>query len=198
MEDIKDSLSNLLTVFFTSTELRNVLSDSINLFRDLFADSAELVAQAAISTTRASKQAAQKARPSEDERHKGTNGIDKLLKMDSSDAKNLRKKVARGIEDVKDDAERSLMIKTRKVRTFLLSSLSVDLASFVADDTILLPFRFLSISIYCYQLREYVDEELPSDAKDALIERFKAVRFSSHFRLSPTLRSSPFRLRLGD
>lgn len=118
LTEAKDSLQQLLTLLLTSDELRSLLTDSVNLFRDLFADSAELVARAAITTTRASKKAAQKARPSEQDRKDGKTGLEGISRVDPKDVK---KKVSRGFEDVTDDAVKALKQKRRQVSFTLLS-----------------------------------------------------------------------------
>jgi len=68
-----DSIRTLGQLFISSPEFRKIISDSTFLVRDLFADAAERVANAA-------SDAAEKARPSEEERQKGVNADPQSLK----------------------------------------------------------------------------------------------------------------------
>ena len=45
IREVKESLSDLLQILLSSSELRALLADSVNLVRDLFADSLDLAAQ---------------------------------------------------------------------------------------------------------------------------------------------------------
>lgn len=109
-------MKQLGTLLLTSSNLRGVIADAVNLARDLFADAAEQVASAAIQTTKASKKAADKARPSEDDRKKGRTGLeDKELPS----AKEVKKHTIRGIEDARDDAEAALRAKGKEVKSYV-------------------------------------------------------------------------------
>lgn len=72
----EQSLKQLGTLLLTSSSLRGVIGDAVNLARDLFADAAEQVAHAAIETTKASKKVAKEARPSEEDRKHGRTGLE--------------------------------------------------------------------------------------------------------------------------
>ncbi|SCV73759.1 BQ2448_6189 [Microbotryum intermedium] len=129
------ALKQLFTLLLTSSQLRRIVGDVVNLFRDMFADAADQAAEASIRATKASKQAAKTMRAGEEEKAEGK--VNVSINGDVS-SKQLKKKVLRGAEDAKDDA-------------------------------------LASISKSGRQLKSYVDEKLPTDVKDAFIERFKAV-----------------------
>ncbi|GAA5902285.1 hypothetical protein JCM5296_003972 [Sporobolomyces johnsonii] len=140
LSEASQSLHQLLSLLLTSNELRNLLADSINLFRDLFADAAENVADVTIQATRASKKAARKARPSEKERQEKklpTDGYEHWEDVVAA-GQDVRKSIKRGAEDKRDEMLKQGVKELRKAK-------------------------------------EYIEEELPTDAKDAVIERFKAI-----------------------
>ncbi|KAK4700151.1 hypothetical protein P7C70_g6097, partial [Phenoliferia sp. Uapishka_3] len=135
INEAREALRELLSLLLTSPELRQLITDGINIFRDVFADAAESVAQAAIETTKASKKAAKSARPSEDDKRNGRTGLEG---QELPSAKEIKKQTLRSLEDAKDDAQKTIQKKVKKARS-------------------------------------YVDESMPTDAKDAAIERFKQV-----------------------
>ncbi|GAA5926641.1 hypothetical protein JCM1841_003190 [Sporobolomyces salmonicolor] len=140
LSEASQSLHQLLSLLLTSNELRYLLADSINLFRDLFADAAENVADVAIQATRASKKAARKARPSDKEREEKklpTDGYEHWEDVVAA-GQDVRKNIKRGAEDKRDEMLKQGVKELRKAK-------------------------------------EYIEEELPTDAKDAVIERFKAI-----------------------
>lgn len=115
LKEARESLRDLLSVLLTSSELRALVVDGINLFRDLFADAAENVAQASIGTTKASKKLAKGVRPSEEEKK------EKKVEWDGEvpSAKDVKKKALRGAEDVKDEAIRVAKEKVKQVSSSL-------------------------------------------------------------------------------
>ncbi|GAA5856526.1 hypothetical protein JCM5353_002185, partial [Sporobolomyces roseus] len=133
------SLHQLFSLLLTSSELRNLIGDGINLFRDVFADAAEGVADVTIKATRASKKAAKKTRPSEKERKEHHIPGEGLYWEDAAmNVQNFRKQVKRDVEDKRDETLRQ---GVKKARAF----------------------------------KDYLEEELPTDAVDAIKERFKAI-----------------------
>lgn len=62
--------------------------------------------------TKASKKAANAARPSEEERKEGKTGLED---KDLPNGKDLKKKVLRGVEDAKDDTHKQLQKKAKAV-----------------------------------------------------------------------------------
>jgi len=78
-EKATESLKVLGNLLITSNEFRNLISDSVLFARDIFADAASSVADKA-------KEAAQKSRPSEEERQQGVN-----IKKSKRKAKQLKK-----------------------------------------------------------------------------------------------------------
>ncbi|KAK4056475.1 hypothetical protein OIO90_002618 [Microbotryomycetes sp. JL221] len=132
---VEDSLKQLGSTLLTSSELRNILTDLVHLGRDLFADAAEQVAEAAVATTKSSKKLANKARVSEQEREQGKTGLEGVENLTTKD---IKKHTVRGIEDAKDDAQKALNRKAKETK-------------------------------------EWVDEALDTDIKDAFIERFKKI-----------------------
>lgn len=114
LAEARESLKQLLTLLLTSSQLRSLLTDSINLFRDLFADAADSVAQASIATTKASKKAAKAARPGEGER----DGVDGKWDIEElPEAREIKKQAFRSAEDAKDDAQKVLRRKRKQVRS---------------------------------------------------------------------------------
>lgn len=119
--EARDSLKQLLTLLITSDQLRSLLTDSINLFRDLFADAAEQVASASIQVTRTSKKAANKARKNK----VGKEDVDLEEAVERSDevaisAKDIKKKVGRAAEDAVDDVQKNVQKKTKQVSPAIL------------------------------------------------------------------------------
>ncbi|GAA5820864.1 hypothetical protein JCM3770_007274 [Rhodotorula araucariae] len=141
-DEVKDagkSLHELLSLLLTSSELRNLLADSLNLFRDLFADALDEAAQAQVAAIKASKKAARQIRPSEEERDQHKTGLEADHWEDVlGNAQDVRKQIRRGYEDKRDDMLRHGVKKGRA-------------------------------------LKEYVEEKLPTDTKDAVIERWRAI-----------------------
>lgn len=110
-----------MTLLITSDQLRSLLTDSINLFRDLFADAAEQVANASIQVTRTSKKAANKARKNK----VGKEDVDLEEAVERSDevaisAKDIKKKVGRAAEDAVDDVQKNIQKKTKQVSNLLV------------------------------------------------------------------------------
>ncbi|GAA6013470.1 hypothetical protein JCM10207_008861 [Rhodosporidiobolus poonsookiae] len=139
LKDVGHSLHELLSLLLTSSELRNLLADSLNLFRDLFADAAEGAAEVAISATRASKKAAREVRPSEEQKKQHETGLEGEHWEDVlGNVQDVRKQVRRGAEDKRDELLKRGVKKGRA-------------------------------------LKEYAEEHLPTDAKDAVIERWKKI-----------------------
>ena len=116
LAEAKQSLQQLLKTILTSSELRGVLTDSIQLLRDFFADQAESIANVSITATRASKKAARAARVTEEEKRKGKTGLEGV-DLAAIDPKDVKKQVVRKVEDVKDDALKVLEKKRRLVRS---------------------------------------------------------------------------------
>ncbi|GAA5911445.1 hypothetical protein JCM6882_005004 [Rhodosporidiobolus microsporus] len=142
LKEAGHSLHELLSLLLTSSELRNLLADSLNLFRDLFADAAEEFAEVSISATRASKKAARNVRPSDKQREQHETGLEMGADEHWEDVvakgQDMRKQVKRGAEDKRDELLKRGVKKGR-------------------------------------ELKEYAEEKLPTDAKDAVIERWKAI-----------------------
>jgi len=139
VKEAAGSLHQLFSLLLTSHELRNLIGDGINLFRDVFADAAEGVADVTIKATRASKKAAKKTRPSEKERKEHHIPGEGLYWEDAAmNVQNFRKQVKRDVEDKRDETLRQ---GVKKARAF----------------------------------KDYLEEELPTDAVDAIKERFKAI-----------------------
>ncbi|GAA5871795.1 hypothetical protein JCM8547_008144 [Rhodosporidiobolus lusitaniae] len=144
LKDAGNSLRELLGLLLTSTELRNLLADSLLLFRELFADAAEGFADATISATRASKKAARKARPTEEQKDQHRTGLEGVYEGADhwedvvGNVQDIRKQVKRGAEDKRDELLKKGVKKGRA-------------------------------------LKEYVEDKLPSDTKDAIIERWKDI-----------------------
>lgn len=160
------SLHQLFSLLLTSSELRNLIGDGINLFRDVFADAAEGVADVTIKATRASKKAAKKTRPSEKERKEHHIPGEGLYWEDAAmNVQNFRKQVKRDVEDKRDETLRQGVKKAR----------AVSRRSFTVCYTIYLTEQSLPNP----QFKDYLEEELPTDAVDAIKERFKAARRSS-------------------
>ncbi|KWU45594.1 Proteophosphoglycan ppg4 [Rhodotorula sp. JG-1b] len=137
--DAGKSLHELVSLLLTSSELRNLLADSLNLFRDVFADALEESAEGTIALTRASKRAAKKVRPSEDQKKAHKTGLEADHWEDVlGNAQDVRKSIRRGAEDKRDDMLRQTVKKGR-------------------------------------ELKHYVDEKLPTDVKDAVIERWRDI-----------------------
>lgn len=131
----EDSIKQLASLLLTSSELRGIFTDLVHLGRDLFADAAEQVADAAITTTKTSKKVARQARVTDEERAEGKTGLEGKGDLTTKD---IKKHTIRGIEDARDEAEKALSKKARETK-------------------------------------EWVDEALPTDVKDAFIERLKKV-----------------------
>ncbi|GAA5830171.1 hypothetical protein JCM11251_006906 [Rhodosporidiobolus azoricus] len=139
LKEAGQSLHELLSLLLTSSELRNLLADSLNLFRDLFADAAEQFAEVSISATKASKKAAKTVRPSDQQKEAHETGLEGEHWEDVLDnAQDVRKQIKRGAEDKRDEL---LKRGVKKGRAF----------------------------------KEYAEEKLPTDAKDAVIERWKKI-----------------------
>ncbi|BGP20335.1 hypothetical protein JCM10213_007112 [Rhodosporidiobolus nylandii] len=139
-EELKEaghSLHELFSLLLTSNELRNLLADSLLLFRDLFADAAEGVAEVAISTTKASKKAAREVRPSDEQKQQHETGLDHWEDV-LGGVQDVRKQIKRGAEDKRDELLKKGVKKGRAIK-------------------------------------EYAEEHLPTDAKDAVIERWKKI-----------------------
>ncbi|GAA5973038.1 hypothetical protein JCM11641_000376 [Rhodosporidiobolus odoratus] len=137
LKEAGHSLHELLSLLLTSNELRNLLADSLNLFRDLFADAADEFAEATISATRASKKAARNARPTDQQREENETGFGNWEDV-VGNVQDVRKQIRRGAEDKRDDLLKAGVKKGRA-------------------------------------LKEYAEEKLPTDAKDAVIERWKLI-----------------------
>ncbi|KAM0789677.1 hypothetical protein ACM66B_006539 [Microbotryomycetes sp. NB124-2] len=135
LAQVQDSIKQLASTLLTSSELRNIFTDLVHLGRDLFADAAEQVAEAAVQTTKTSKRLAKQARVSEEERQEGKTGLEGKENLTTKD---IKKHTIRGFEDARDDAEKALSKKARETK-------------------------------------EWVDEALPTDVKDAFIERVKKI-----------------------
>ncbi|BGP35560.1 hypothetical protein JCM10296v2_007401 [Rhodotorula toruloides] len=141
LKEAGKSLHELLSLLLTSNELRNLLADSLNLFRDLFADAAEEFAEGTIAATRASKKAAKQVRPSDEQKERHETG---LVKDDDhwedviARGQDIRKSIKRGAEDKRDELLKKGVKKGRA-------------------------------------LKEYAEEKLPTDVKDAVIERWRAI-----------------------
>lgn len=121
------SLHQLFSLLLTSHELRNLIGDSINLFRDIFADAAENVAEVTISATRASKKAAKKARPTEQERKEKHIPGEGLQWEDAAmEVQTFRKQVKRDVEDKRDEALRQGVKKARAFKEYLEEELPTD------------------------------------------------------------------------
>ncbi|KAK4051650.1 hypothetical protein OIV83_002790 [Microbotryomycetes sp. JL201] len=135
LAQIQESIKQLASTLLTSSELRNIFTDLVHLGRDLFADAAEQVAQAAVQTTKTSKRLAKQARVTDEERQEGKTGLEGKENLTTKD---IKKHTIRGIEDARDDAEKALSKKARETK-------------------------------------QWVDEALPTDVKDAFIERFKKI-----------------------
>jgi hypothetical protein len=115
--DAGKSLHELVSLLLTSSELRNLLADSLNLFRDVFADALEESAEGTIALTRASKRAAKKVRPSEDQKKAHKTGLEADHWEDVlGNAQDVRKSIRRGAEDKRDDMLRQTVKKGREVR----------------------------------------------------------------------------------
>lgn len=114
IQHVKESLSSLLEILLSSSELRALLADSINLVRDLFADSTDSLAQVAIKTTKVSKKLSNKLRPGQEEREGKKTGLEGF-RVDEIDSKDLKKKAIRKAEDVRDDAMKALERKRQEV-----------------------------------------------------------------------------------
>lgn len=139
VKDAGKSLHELASLLLTSSELRNLIADSLNLFRDLFADALDEAAQAQIKTMRASKKAARRIRPSDEQRDQHKTGLEADHWEDVlGNAQDVRKSIRRGYEDKRDDMLRHGVKKGRA-------------------------------------LKEYVEDKLPTDTKDAVIERWRAI-----------------------
>lgn len=151
-----------------------MIGDGINLFRDVFADAAEGVADVTIKATRASKKAAKKTRPSEKERKEHHIPGEGLYWEDAAmNVQNFRKQVKRDVEDKRDETLRQGVKKARAV------SRSPSLSVSTKERSYSLARCRLGV-----QFKEYLDEELPTDAVDAIKERFKAVRSAYHLLLN--------------
>lgn len=82
----------------------------------MFADAAEQVANAAIETTKASKKAAKKARPTEEERKSSKTGLEgKSVIGTARELRDTQKKIVRGAEDYRDDAVFAAADKAKEV-----------------------------------------------------------------------------------
>lgn len=112
IQEANRALRQLASLLLTSNNLRDIIGDIVNLGRDLFADAAEQVANAAIQTTKASKRAARKVRPTEEERKKSKTGLEG---KDIPSAKKLQKQAVRSLEDARDDAEDAIHGKVSEV-----------------------------------------------------------------------------------
>jgi len=98
-----------------------LIGDGVNLFRDVFADAAEGVADVTIKATRASKKAAKKTRPSEKERKEHHIPGEGLYWEDAAmNVQNFRKQVKRDVEDKRDETLRQGVKKARAVNSFFL------------------------------------------------------------------------------
>ncbi|GAA6038844.1 hypothetical protein JCM8097_002924 [Rhodosporidiobolus ruineniae] len=139
LKDAGHSLHELFSLLLTSSELRNLLADSLNLFRDLFADALDEAAEGTIAATRASKKAARRVRPSEEQKKQHETGLEAEHWEDVlGNVQDVRKEIRRGAEDKRDDLLRHGVKKGRK---------------------------FI----------EYAEEKLPTDAKDAVIEKWRKI-----------------------
>ncbi|SGY26372.1 BQ5605_C018g08727 [Microbotryum silenes-dioicae] len=117
------ALKELFTLLLTSSQLRRIVGDIINLFRDMFADAAEQAAEASIRATKTSKQVAKTVRPGEEEKAEGKVNLN--LNGDVS-SKQLKKKVLRGAEDAKDDALASISKSGRQLKSYVDEKLPTD------------------------------------------------------------------------
>lgn len=116
VKEAAGSLNQLFSLLLTSHELRNLIGDGINLFRDVFADAAEGVADVTIKATRASKKAAKKSRPSEKDRKEHHIPGEGLYWEDAAmNVQNFRKQVKRDVEDKRDETLRQGVKKARAV-----------------------------------------------------------------------------------
>lgn len=128
MKEAGQSLHSLFSILLTSSELRNLLADSLNLFRDLFADAAEGVADATIAATRASKKTARTVRPSEEQKN-NHEAIPSSLQGEHwedvvGNVQDIRKQIKRGAEDKRDDLLKQGVKKGRAVSPLFALSLS--------------------------------------------------------------------------
>ncbi|GAA6064020.1 hypothetical protein JCM10212_005503 [Sporobolomyces blumeae] len=123
------SLHQLFSLLLTSTELRNLIGDGVNLFRDIFADAAEGAAEVAVKATRASKKAADKARPSEKDRQEKRIPLisgEEHWEDAAMNVQNLRKQVKRGIEDKRDETLLAGVKKAREFKNYVEEELPTD------------------------------------------------------------------------
>ncbi|GAA6024258.1 hypothetical protein JCM11491_006377 [Sporobolomyces phaffii] len=127
VKEAAGSLHQLFSLLLTSSELRNLIGDGINLFRDVFADAAEGVADVTIKATRASKKAAKKSRPSEKERKEHHIPGEGLYWEDAAmNVQNFRKQVKRDVEDKRDETLRQGVKKARAFKEYLEEELPTD------------------------------------------------------------------------
>jgi gas vesicle protein len=128
LKEAGQSLHSLRSILLTSSELRNILADSIHLFKDLFADAADGVADATIAATRASKKTARTVRPSEEQKKAHDTPLSSLNEEHWEDVvgnvQDNRKQIKRGAEDKREDLLRHGVKKGRAVRS-LSPSLSL-------------------------------------------------------------------------
>ncbi|GAA6005836.1 uncharacterized protein JCM10292_004655 [Rhodotorula paludigena] len=143
LKDSAHSLHELMSALLTSKEIRYILSDSVNLFRVIFADALDELAEGEVAAIRATKKAARDVRPTDEQIKQHNAGIEDRFGAEHwedvvGNLQDARKQVRRGYEDKRDDTLRKGVKKGRA-------------------------------------LVHYVDEKLPTDTKDAVIERFRRV-----------------------
>ncbi|GAA5971347.1 hypothetical protein JCM3765_007011 [Sporobolomyces pararoseus] len=127
VKEAAGSLHQLFSLLLTSSELRNLIGDCVNLFRDVFADAAEGVAEVTIKATRASKKAAKKSRPSEKQRKEHHIPGEGLYWEDAAmNVQNFRKQVKRDVEDKRDETLRQGVKKARAFKEYLEEELPTD------------------------------------------------------------------------
>ncbi|ORY76232.1 Proteophosphoglycan ppg4 [Leucosporidium creatinivorum] len=122
--EANNAIKQLASLLLTSTNLRDIVSDLVNLGRDLFADAAEQVANASIQTTKASKRAAKKARGSEEERKRS--GVEQMKGVSPADVRDAKKSVVRGLEDKRDEAVDKAAGKAKEIKEWAEESLPTD------------------------------------------------------------------------
>lgn len=101
----KKALQSLLNLLLTSNQLRSLLFSSLNLFRDLFSDSADQITEMALKTAKISKKVANKSK---------NQSIDSLEKEFVSEG-DLKKKTVRGVEDLVDEVAKGYKESKRQV-----------------------------------------------------------------------------------
>jgi len=151
-KDSKKALKQLRTLgdlIYSNSEFRKLLVDANVLFRDMFADAASKVADAAFEAAQSAGQMAEGSRPSQDELSSIDNaangGQQKDKKLSTIEMKDQAKQVGKDAKKKGKEVKRSAQKKGKKTR----------------DD-----------------VQEYLRQKFPKQRQDTIVNRLKKVHSS--------------------